>query len=313
MMSIIKKTAVYGCTTLILLNSMVCISLNAIHNMSLFPKNKIDKSSQCQSKIADRIMQHLFGETAENDDTQSTTTAKAFARNPCVLTELASNFDVHRLQLIASKQYDGILDDLNLCKNAIRKSQVRQSVFYLEGDENSYADAKYNALQVLDRSADGFFLICSDICASIMLEIADTLGFGVDNHMWITTIQTTTQLVHTHRTIYPQKLITVTFIGQDFQKPNDSNEFIVTTRHEVAKSDGHIGGEGFRSKQEQFLMKLVTSSEGEWNSIFHPSRIAALAEKPTLRVATINYNINYERREDIFNHNEIKCHDGLLC
>ena len=203
-MSITKKAAVYSCMTMILLDSMVCISLSNIQNVSIFNKTEINTRSQCWPQIANNIVQYLFGHTAENDDprSKSTNTAKALARNPCALAEVASHFGVHSLKLIVSKQYVEFLDDQKSCKNPIRTPQGRQSVSYLEGDENSYANLKYNAQHILDRSVDGFILLCSDICISIMLEIAVTLGFGVDIHIWITT----TQLTHIHRTIYPKKL-----------------------------------------------------------------------------------------------------------
>ena len=177
-MSIFLELASLACVTLIQINCTACITLNTMqHKYVCLERTAPKNRGECNSLFVDDLVKHLVGKNATNDD-QSEITTRPFLTNPCLLAKIASYFEVHTLRVIVSSQYFDLLNNLKSCKDVSSRIVGRKSVVPIQGDEYNFNDLKSNALNFLGRDIKCYIVLCSEVCSSLILYIAATLGFG---------------------------------------------------------------------------------------------------------------------------------------
>ena len=302
----IRKLVVLAYLILFMMEIIFCLSSNIAKKMPTNSRNNTSRASNLHSQFVDGIFDDIEGKRAEDILLRSESNAIAFLRNPCILEKLALYFEVNSLRLILSKQYLGLKDTLEECRNAFSRSIRRKSVVYIDGDENSHDDLKKNALHFLTRDIECFVVVCSDICSSLFLSLAVNLGFGVDIYFWITIKKP----VHASGMIYPNIL---THISEK-RVSNQSSHFILTTLSMSGSSGEQFnqydhGRSGVAPKKNQPLMEIISPFEGEGYAILYP-RLSV--KKTSLQIVTLMSSSNYQQ-SDLLDHKKKKCKRGLLC
>ena len=103
---------------------------------------------------------------------------KIISRDPCLLIKVASYFDSSNIQIIVSRRLIDFQYSLDSCKGVFGE-KMRNSIIYIEGNENSSSDLKLSLTQFLDRDTRCFFVLCSKICTRMILQVVDSIGFGI--------------------------------------------------------------------------------------------------------------------------------------
>ena len=306
-MSTFLELASLACVTLIQINCTACITLNTMqHKYVCLERTAHKNRGECNSLFVDDLVKHLVGKNATNDDMSEITT-RPFLTNPCLLAKIASYFEVHTLRVIVSSQYFDLLNNLKSCKDVSSRIVGRKSVVPIQGDEYNFNDLKSNALNFLERDIKCYIVLCSEVCSSLILYIAATLGFGVEIYFWMTT----NYLIHVHKVKHPKKLTAVTVL-----KEHDGSKKIVLTTQYGITSIKSIDVQYSRERKEIPSRQLVAelkSTRGSNNySILYSHYIATLVEKATLKVVTLFGN-SVKHRPDFLDHTEMKCQHGVLC
>ena len=258
-------------------NCVVCMPLNAVLNSSIGNYDIFD--SEWHSQFIDIMAKHLVRKTSANKFLQFRTTAKALGRDPCVVAEMASSFDVNSLRLLVARKYFGLFKALRFCNDIYSRRIKRKSVVYIGGDENNFKELKKNAPGLFARDVKCFVLICSEICSSFMLNIAVMSGFGVETYTWITMAEP----VVNKELKYPNKLAIVTTIvaAENSQVINQSNHFILKNFRGITSTDGKIqqdlhGKKGIASIKKVYLREVITQFDGERRTIVHSRQTAEI-------------------------------------
>ena len=298
----ILKIVLFVCLISVIFDDVACISLKNIQNIS-FPHNHDSKFDiQCKSSI----VKHFVRQRDVVGFHPSKTTANINIGNICVLEDVASCFDVNHIRFIVSKQYSRLISTVKTCRNASNQS-IERTVVYIKGDENSFHNLKTNALNIFSRNIKCFVMVCSDICTSLMLQIAVSLGFGLHIYLWITI----TQPAHINDLTYPNKVMYTTLTRE---RSNQSADYIITKLHMIGTSGihGKQWMRGLGSKTKQSFMELTKPAEDERYFIINQQHLAVLTAKTTLKVVMVIDDSN-NHQTHLLDRDEMKCQQGLLC
>ena len=162
----------------------------------------IDRPGLCL--LMGNIKNNLHGVATAKNVSRSIFTAETLARNPCLLIKIASYFDESNVRLIVSKELTGQIDKPNVCKR-LDGRLMQNSVVYVEGDDTNLDNLKMQAKGFLSREFRTFVVICSKICTSFILQIAEKIGFGVSVYRWIII----TSLPLRYEAYYPENVLSL--------------------------------------------------------------------------------------------------------
>ena len=220
-----------------------CTSLNemkAHHKV-----NTAYNTNEYSSPLMEDIARSFTGNLAEKNNPQSEMAASAVARIPCVLTKIASYLEVSSIKLIASRRFIGLTDALQSCEGVFGAS-ISKSVTYITGNENDFENLRRNVLQFLTIDVRCFVVLCSEVCSSFILQIANILGFGVDMYLWVTI----SPLLLNNELRYPKNVLSIAVTASNLE----SSDSIVCRG--ILK---HTGDKGNLDslKTEKVLMKII--------------------------------------------------------
>ena len=286
---------------------ILCLNFASSTSLKRLIKNCYASSGNCSMYSANSAEKNSGKGVTKCNSYKRKLTVEAISRNPCVLTEIASYFEAKNVRVIVSKHRHGLENTLKSCKGIFGRSMTK-SVVYIEGDENDYSNLKKSALHFLQRDIRCYVVICSDMCSSLILNIAESLGFGESHYIWIIIVD----ILEMYEIKYPKTLLTLTKTRNIYQKLCNLecfHEIPVGHTSYVKKVSKHACHTMvLRKPYEELSLKMVTSQLTNFPAINFPE----LAEKTILRVVMIT-SLAIKARPDLLDHHEMLCQSGLLC
>ena len=262
-------------------------------------------SGEYFSSLIEDIARGFQGELGEKNDSQGEITATAVARIPCVITKIASFLEVSSIKLIASSRFVGITDALQSCEGVFGGS-ISKSVRYITGNENDFENLRRNAFEYLTIDVRCFVVLCSEVCSSFILQIANTFGFGVDMFLWVTV----SPLALSDELRFPKNVLSFAVIASNL-KSRDSRVYRGLLKH----TDDKKNLDSF--KTDKVLMKIIAFPYSSRYSITYDGSLLkeslSLAKKTVLKVVIIIHVFGTQSRPHLLDRIEMKCQHGLLC
>ena len=265
-----------------------------------------------------RLINNIYSSLREDNDVTNVVpstqnlTIDTVTRNPCLLVKVASYFDDKGIRMILSNKFINLNISLNKC-DGIFGSPTQKSVFYIDGDENSFDNLQLNALSFFDRDIRCYMIICSQLCTNFILNIAEETGFGVGIYFWITVRSSVLRC----EMRLPKNLLFIEFMNQT----SDIKSVTGDTMADISMSplEGFVKyacDEKTLSRKEKLLMELmIFKSTGTYSinyleSLYDTKPI--LDKKVVLRVAMVTSSAT-KSRPDLLDPLDMKCRGGIKC
>ena len=293
-------TTVYF-TFLVFLCKVDCARYNSLSTIKT-DKIRVNQSKPCPLHLSD-INCHSF---TTKTTTHKELTAKTISQNSCLLVKIASYFDESSVRIIVSKKYINSLTILNSCKG-LYDGPIRKSVVYIDGDDNSLNDIKINTMQFMARDFGCYVVICSQICTSLILQIAETIGFGIGIYFWITI----EPLPLKYELIYPKNVLHLTFTEKTLQ---DIDSGSITG---IVKSALNAKLKDIFHKEEVLMEIMISPKSGNYSFNYHYRsnvfNVSPRFAKKILMKAVMVTSDATQSRPDLLDHIDMQCLHGILC
>ena len=157
-------------------------SLNYLKNKYAYIKVN-QKSSKFEKYVFKNSIKEIF--LYKNS---SESTLREIFNNPCVLTKIASHFDIRNLEIIVSQQPPEYEQTIAECQEVVT-GNLRISISEIQGEENNFENLKHNLLQFLSREKRCYIVLCETVCNSLIMHLGYLLDYSSGIYLWITTEQ----------------------------------------------------------------------------------------------------------------------------
>ena len=314
-MSIFQSISMSVIHMVILVLMLALRSISDVHSISLNKMKKHINSSDIQvhrdspysSRLIETIDLGLMGNKTINSTYQIELTVNAIARNPCLIVKLASYFDDSRVRVIASKKLIPSLDDIHSC-TALYGRHIQKTIVYIAEDENSFRGLKNNyAMQFLTREIRCYVVICPEVCTSLILQIAQALGFGLGIYFWITIAPVSLK----YELDYPKNVFHLAVMGDSLQsiKSNAVRGLLKATFS--LKSIASL-------QEDKALLELTFSQTTGKYSFLYNYQSNLFNEKPAFNKRTelkavMTTGIDTKSHPDYLDSINMICMYGILC
>ena len=256
-------------------------------------------------QLIENFAKEFTGKASKKVMSQSTKAEGAIARNPCILTKLASYLDVSSVRLIVSKQFTGLADSFKSC-GGLLGGTISKSVAFIDKNELDFVHLQMHALRYLSRDIRCFVIICGDICSDLLLHIADKIGFGADVYFWVTISAPALR----YEIKYPKNIISLTFTGENLNGTDvDLQERLLVIAYGKSTS--------ISIRKARVIMEVMNDiKSGRYSINYHGSfpeiNPPAMAQIRILKVAIIA-RFGTELKPQFLDPNKGRCLHGLLC
>ena len=304
--------------SLIFYITAIVTSLASPTSFSIIKSNKhCHRNDECSLKFLGSVLENHSEKVPMKNISPGDTTRAAIARDPCILTKVVSYFDRSSIRLIISRTYSDLADKFDSCQGLFGRT-IKKSVSIIRGNENDFRLLKQNALEYLSRDVQCFVIMCSEVCSSFILNIAEMFGFGVSIYLWITIAEPAVN----YEAHYPDSLMKLTLTGKKSQS-------ICSFRHFGKSNHSHSGcfnrrvGQYFygtqdldMSEKEEYFIELIKFPTQKIQSLPEISNscntFPLLAKRTIIRVVLVT-SLATKSRPDLLNRHEMVCLHGLVC
>ena len=297
-------------------------SLNFIKDRCIRDDEKC--SSKFENHITKNVHRNLFSHSQSNEKT-----LKVIRRDPCILTKIASHFNIQNLEMIVSRELTDFEKSLNKCDELIN-GDTSISVSQIQGDENDINDLRDNLMQILPRSTRCVIVLCKSVCINLVLHLGYVLGFASSIYVWITTEPPALST----EIDYPKKWISLKLMSTELANVNVSTRSTMVSQNhnlDLRSKPKHFSCYEISllsSEKDRLLLKcnrentlgtdffLSPSNDININQGSHlknfPSKFLKFFKKETLKVVFLPYDPTLQRL-DFLDYKSRQCRQGLLC
>ena len=156
-----------------------CMSLNSLKHDYQISKNK-------RGTFEEVFWNHYSQSEYVAKDIDSLQGEEQFLADPCFQHQM--HLDITFKAIITIPKYIELANRVKLCNNdnltISKRFQIETEV--IKVNEIDASSLEKNLLPVLLKQYRGFIIICSQICTTLMLNVANHLGFGGDVYTWFT-------------------------------------------------------------------------------------------------------------------------------
>ena len=163
------------------------LSTDAYSLNDLKSKNAHLRESTNSSVFEKYIIDNAIRKAFPNKDS-SKSTLDVIYQNPCILTKIASHFDIRNLEIIVFQQPPEYEETIAECQEVVT-GNLRISISEIQGEENNFENLKHNLLQFLSREKRCYIVLCETVCNSLIMHLGYLLDYSSGIYLWITTEQ----------------------------------------------------------------------------------------------------------------------------
>ena len=241
----------------------------------------------------------LNAKTYFERETLNFETIEAIHENPCLLAKISWFLGFRNVRFISSIGHAHFENKTKSCKG-LDGRPIRTSLFLIESVEDKFDSLRKVAGSLFSRDFHSFVVLCSNMCSSFVINLANRMGYVSGNYLWFALVVPDFMSKMT----YPKNQIVVT-----------SSEKVLASNTSNFKKSGHT------QLSFQFFNGAVQDSKFE---IFHSNltddqilpclilkEFSKLARQPTLKVSVKLSKLT--SHPELLNLFDMTCQHGLLC